>query len=264
MSLLFKRVFFVALLVVCCCYSKAQIVMLPPSEVNENLFKGRVKQIDEFMARFNLTEAWDGSKIADRSDTTLRKKYLATLFDNKKFKTPNGNLNVLAAEFVDDVVDKDYQLRYEDSLWTAEIKCCIKICNRREKMTFFLHTCKLRKGEYKWVIINAVSDIFNVAVPDSSSRAFISPVEHEIGFIGLLSVDDSVRNVSGYFDTHLYFPDNLSMLAVLLGNGLLTIESINDVLFHFQTVPGYSFTVERVEKRGSYNTGWLITRLVKF
>lgn len=246
-----------------CCYSKAQIITLLPSKANENLFKGRVKQIDEFMARFNMTEAWDGSEITDRSDTTFRKKYLTTLFDNKRFKLSNGNLNALASEFVNEVVNKDYQLRYEDSLWTAEIKCTVKIRNRHENMKLFLHTSRVGNKEYKWVITNAISNIFNIAVPDSSSNIFISPVEHEIGFIGLLSAGNSIRNVSGYFDNHVYYPDNLSMLAVLWGNGLLMIESIDDVLFHFQTIPGYLFTVERVEKRGSYNTGWLITHLTK-
>ena len=261
---LLKRVFIAALLTAYCCYSEAQITMLPPPEANENLLKGRVKQIDEFMARFNMYEAWDGSKITDRKDSTFRKKYLATLFDDKKFKLPNGNLNALAAEFVDYVVNKDYQLKYEDSLWSAEVKCSIKIGYQHKIMRLFLRTFKVREGEYKWVISNAVSDIFNVAVSDSSSNAFISPVEHEIGFVGLISSCNNTRNVSGYFDSHVYFPDNLSMLAVLLGNGLLKIESVENVLFHFQTVSGYSFTIERVEKRGSYNTGWLITRLTKF
>ena len=45
--------------------SSAQIISAP---MNENLIKGRVKQIDEFMKRFNMEETWDGQKIKDRSD----------------------------------------------------------------------------------------------------------------------------------------------------------------------------------------------------
>lgn len=261
--ILMKRFFIIAFFAVYCCYSKAQFTLSPNSEAIENLYKGRVKQIDEFMARFNMIENWDGSRITDRSNITYRKKYLATLFDGQKFKLSNGNLNVLAAKFVENVVNNDYMLKYEDSLWTAEVRCSVRIGNRQEKMKLFLRTFKIGENEYKWVIYNVASNIFNVAVSDSTSSIYISPVEHEVGFVGLLSVGNEVQNVSGCLDTNLYFPDRLSMFAVLLGNGLLTIEAIDNVLFHFQTVPGYFFTVERVEKRGSYNTGWLITSLIK-
>ena len=39
------------------------------------------------------------------------------------------------------------------------------------------------------------------------------------------------------------------------------IEQINNVCFHFLTIPNFSFKVERIEKKGSFNTGWLITKL---
>ena len=114
------------------------------------------------------------------------------------------------------------------------------------------------------MISNAYGDMFEVAATDAAGGVSISPVEHEVGFVGLLSMGGRRRNVSGLMDRRVYSPDRLSMLAVLLGNGLLDIVSVDCGRFHFHSVPGYSFTVEVVEKRGEYNTGWLITQLKKF
>lgn len=242
-----------------CQHMAAQAVM-PMPEAYENLLKGRVKQIDEFMARFNMTETWDGKKITDRSDTVFRKKYLYTLFDYAKFRNSGGTFSDVATQFVEDVARQDCQLRYEDSTWAAEVTCSTKL----GQLKLILHTEKVRQGEYKWVVSNAYGDMFDVGIPSPSSKAFISPVEHEVGFVGLLSMGKGRRNMAGLMDRHTYSPDRLSMLAALMGNGLLPIMSINKVRFHFYSVPGYGFTVEMVEKKGEYNTGWLITKLNKF
>lgn len=241
----------------------AQALMPVPSAY-ESLLKGRVKQIDEFMARFNATETWDGQKITERNDTSYRKKYLFTLFDYSRFRDVNGVFDSMAVSFVNDVVGHDYQLRYEDSTWTAEVQCSVRVGGRLGKLKLYLHTLKVGKSEYRWVISNAYGDMFEVAATDVAGGVSISPVEHEVGFVGLLSMGGRRRNVSGLMDRRVYSPDRLSMLAVLLGNGLLDIVSVDCVRFHFHSVPGYSFTVEVVEKRGEYNTGWLITQLKKF
>ena len=64
----------------------------------------------------------------------------------------------------------------------------------------------------------------------------LSPVEHEVGFTGLLS---------------------------LIMEGGLRVRKITHVSFSFRTVPGYVFTIERIERKNSYNTGWLITSLTR-
>lgn len=246
-----------------CLPLSAQAIMPVPSAY-ENLLKGRVKQIDEFMARFNATEAWDGKKIPEPVDTSYRKKYLFTLFDYDRFRGQEGAFDDVAVSFVDYVVAHDCQLHYGDTTWTAEVRCSVKVGGKPSRMKLYLHTLKVGKNEYRWVISNVYGKMFDVAECDSAGGMFISPVEHEVGFVGLLSMGGSRRNVSGLMDRRVYSPDRLSMLAVLLGNGLLEITSIDRVLFHFFSVPGYGFTVEIVEKRGEYNTGWLITQLNKY
>lgn len=88
-------------------------------------------------------------------------------------------------------------------------------------------------------------------------------MEHEIGFIGLTTISNKALCSVSAFDNVSFTADRLSMFAALLNNNLLKIETIDNVSFHFFTISGFSFKVERVERRGSYNTGWLITKLNK-
>lgn len=229
---------------------------------SEELLKGRVKQMDEFMCRFNMTETWDGQKISNRNDTAYRKKYLTTLFDGNKFRLDGGKLTNIAAEFVNEVARNDFQIHYEDSTWIAEVECTAQIGNLHKKIKLYMHTQETKPHEYKWVISHVFGDIFNLSSQNNQTDTFISPMEHEIGFVGLLTLPMNAESVPGYMDCN-YTANQLSMLAVLLANKLLRLKTVDKVQFHFYTIPGYAFTVERIERKNSFNTGWLISKLSK-
>ena len=91
--------------------------------VNENLLKGRVKQIEEFIARFNNEEDWEGKKGNICTDTLYRKKYIRTLFDQSCYRKANGELTPLAEKFIHEVVTNNYQIHFTDSTWSAQVDC---------------------------------------------------------------------------------------------------------------------------------------------
>lgn len=230
---------------------------------NEDLLKGRVKQVDEFMSRFNMEETWDGKKITDRNDSNLRKEYIRYLFDNDKYRNADGSYSPVVDKFVNAVVDGGYTIHYEDSTWTAVVKCDATICDKSESITLLLKTQRQAKGEYVWIITDVKGKIFSFLSDDTDTekkKLFISPMEHEIGFIGIL--DKPYRGA----DLRRMVADScslsrLSMLAMLMESGLLKLKAIQRVYFLFSSIPGWSFTVSRKEKKGSYNTGWLITEI---
>ena len=236
--------------------SSAQIISTP---MNENLIKGRVKQIDEFMKRFNMEETWDGQKIKDRSDKQYRRKYLKTLFEESTYHSINNDKNGLADAFIEEIVRNDYQLKYEDSTWIAEVACTAMIGNTKQQIKLYLHTQIIRPGEYKWVISNVYGKPFEVN--QEQRGPIISPMEHEIGFIGLMSVPYYQKTNLCQLMDNSFNADKLSILYALMHNNLMKIERIDNVCFHFLTIPNFSFKVERIEKKGSFNTGWLITKL---
>ena len=200
--------------------------------IKEDLLKGRVKQVEEFMARFNYEEDWEGKKVKEKSDSLMRAKYIHTLFDYSRFRQKDGKLKPPAEQFIKDAVSHHYLIHYTDTSWRAKVKCKAKVRGRSTALTLYLRTQQVAPYEYRWVVSNAESPLFK-NTKDSIPPLKISPVEHELGFTGLLS---------------LSFPK-------------LQITMIEDVSYIFMNVPGYSFSVERIERKNSYNTGWLITRL---
>ena len=206
-----------------------------PEPIKEDLLKGRVKQVEEFIARFNYEEDWQGKKVEDGSDPFLRSKYIHTLFDYDRFRQKDGSLIPEAEQFIQDVVKHRYLIHYTDTSWSAKVKCKAVAGKKRSDLTLYLHTKQIAPHEYAWIVTRAESPLLK-SHSDSLPNLKISPVEHEIGFTGLLSL----KNI-----------------------GKLKITQIEDVSFHFRNVPGYSFTIERIERKNSYNTGWLITSLNK-
>lgn len=200
--------------------------------IKEDLLKGRVKQVEEFMARFNYEEDWEGKKVKQHADTILRSKYLHTLFDYSRFRQRNGNLTPLAELFIRDVIRYGYMIHYTDTSWISQVKCRAMVDGKKAKITLYFHTQQVAPYEYKWKISRVESPSLAI-IPESISRLCLSPIEHEIGFTGILSL--SLEN--------------------------LKFTEIDDVRYHFFNIPGYAFTIERIERKNSYNTGWLITNL---
>lgn len=200
--------------------------------IKEDLLKGRVKQVEEFMARFNYEEDWEGKQVKEKSNPLLRAKYIHTLFDYSRFRQKGGKLTPLAEQFIQDVVSHRYLIHYTDTSWRAKVKCKAKLCGRSTALTLYLRTQQVAPYEYRWVVADAESPLFQ-NTKDSIPPLKISPVEHELGFTGLLS----------------------------LTSPKLQVTLIEDVSYQFHNIPGYSFSIERIERKESYNTGWLITSL---
>ncbi len=204
------------------------------SGMKESLLKGRVKQVEEFMARFNNEEDWEGKKTNLNKDTAYHAQYLRTLFDHSRFRVKNGKLIPQAEQFIRDVVKNNYKIHFTDTTWVAQVDCKAKINRKSTKIKLFLHTRQKAKHEYEWVIFQIECPL--LPADSTITHPFISPIEHEIGFTGLLSLPIGEHQE-------------------------IIIKDITDVTFVFFNVPGYAFSIERLERKNSYNTGWLITNL---
>ena len=75
-----------------------------------------------------------------------------------------------------------------------------------------------------------------------------------------IALSDGYKNTTRLFPSQIK-TDRLSGLAFLIQNGMFKVKEITNVSFHFHNIPGYAFTIKRIERKNSYNTGWLITNL---
>ena len=91
----------------------------------------------------------------------------------------------------------------------------------------------------------------------------ISPVEHEINFIGLESIFlHNYSQIETTRKTNLKI-DGLSFFYGLIHSGELRYLGCKRVEFHCGQIPEYFFIVKEIIRMQSTNSGWLITSLQK-
>lgn len=215
-------------------------------------FEAHVKSIDEFMARFNGTEAFPGLD-SQAPDFMLRN--LASLFDHEKMTALQKQQGLM---FIQAVIDIQAKLSYADSGWYAVARCDVKFKGRPTHVTLLLHPERIKGERYRWVFCGADSVSGNLI--DTNKKSAISPVEHEIHFMELQSIFKNNRqNIFSYRETG-YPVDQLTAFFALVQASSIEFEQVNDLRFVFTQVPGYVFTVEERGRKGT-NAGWLITNL---
>lgn len=95
--------------------------------IDELELQFKVKQIDEFMQRFNYDITYDGKKPIVNKDSIKYKedrvKNMLTLFNLDNFMGKNKKPTKLASDFIEYAISNNYRLNYADSTWTAIVKC---------------------------------------------------------------------------------------------------------------------------------------------
>lgn len=236
--------------------------------INEYNLQGRVKQVEEFIARFNNDEDWRGHKTRKNYGRQYRKKYMRTLFDHDRFPLRNGRLGTLSERFIESVIANGYKIHYTDSTWRAELTCSAVVNGRTSPVVLYLHTHKVGPYEYVWIVTDVSGPLFtrNTAgsfEPDMklSSGPLISPADHETGFMSIPMIFNGHRQNVGRLFPKSLGSDRLAKFASMVQGGQIRIAAVSDVSFRFDNVPGWHFTIRRINKKNSANTGWLITSL---
>ncbi len=231
---------------------------------DETRLYAQTKQVNQFFHRFNGEENEKGDRYypGDKQyrNNKLRKKYLAILFDqgNPAFS------NELKVQFAKDVLDKSpaVVLDFHAPGWFAEVKTTFTANGKDQDVTLFMQLEPDHLG-YKWVIQKVYSEVFAANFKRDTTKVgqFLHPMSHELDFMNLrkaLILPDSVAQ----FASKRFNPDHLSLFLYEVRKGNLRFKYVNEVKFHFFQVPGWYFELANFNRPG-YNTGWLISNLVK-
>lgn len=236
----------------------AQILSMPADETS---LQFKVKQIDEFMRRFNFEETYDGSVPSNAATLEERLYNMYTVFRCANFYTEDGKQDSLVIDFCNYVVDNNLRLRYEDNNWTAEVVCSAKLNGKNQSVSLFLQTEQIKDVLYKWVLVDVNASFMKNLGVASKDSLFISPAEHGISFITLPRIINlSVSDVNTVFKQSWQL-DRLSVFNYLITNGILSLKMVDKVLYHWD-IGDYCFQVERFEGENSANQGWLISKIV--
>ncbi|MDX2246668.1 MAG: hypothetical protein SF052_07835 [Bacteroidia bacterium] len=231
------------------------------SSAEELSFALEVKQLDEFIERFNYEEntmvlqyikTHFPNQVPDRTDL------LKTLFNHNR--TNWNEADVLA--FIRQVADTCHPeyLNFFEGDWYAELECSVFYNGKPEKATLIMQIQLLPNRSSKWVIRGVKTDFLYLPREEDESRS-LNPVSHGTDFMGLGKALADVRNIRNYV-THDFSPDQMTLFLSGLMDGRIVFRQVDQICYHFLQVEGWVFQLERF-LRNSGNSGWLINDLLR-
>jgi hypothetical protein len=225
------------------------------------------KQVNQFFRRFNGEEDMKGERYYPEDkgyrDPVLRSKYLENLFNNdNSYLSPD-----LKKEFIDNVLDKKKPvfLDFHGGDWFAEVTTTFTYQGTEQFLILFLQLQEDTVGS-KWVISRVYFEPFarlfeNQDSLRASGQKFLHPMSHEIDFMNLVRTFEDKTSLEQYL-AWKYEPDYLTLFIYEFKKGNLKFNTITKVKFHFFQVDGWYFELSDFNRQG-YNTGWLISSLIK-
>lgn len=232
-------------------------------ETEEKLYAS-TKQINQFFHRFNGEEDEKGERYyaGDREfrDPGLRRKYLPALIDSESGYISEN----LAKEFIREIADRkepDF-LDFHSGEWFAEVHSVFNYRGKDRELLLYLKIQRTGKG-FEWVITDVAFDPFKDLFDKDTteSKKFIHPMSHELDFMTLKKALRENKNPET-FTQRAYTPDYLTLFIYEIKQGNMHFETVKDVKFHFFEIDGWYFEISNFNRPG-YNTGWLISNLVR-
>lgn len=231
---------------------------------DESKLYAQSKQVNQFFRRFNGEEDEKGNRYypKDRQyrSTKLRKKYIGILFDENNAGVPSA----LKTEFAKFVLAKPEEtvLDFHGPNWFSEVQTTFLFNGKEKAITLFMELEKDHLGS-KWVIQKVYADIFASAFVRDTTKVgrFLHPMSHELDFMNLRKALVNTDSIA-QFAIRRFLPDHLSVFLYEVKQGNLKFKSVDRVKFHFFQLNGWYFELADFNRPG-YNTGWLISNLVK-
>lgn len=234
---------------------------------DESILYAQTKQVGQFFRRFNAEEDQYGERFSINDslfrNPDFRKKFLNMLFDKKSIIIKKE----FKKEFIDEVVNKKIPsfLNFHGGNWFAEVKTKFIYYDKEKTLTLFLQLEEEKIGS-KWVITNVYFQPFhqlflNHDTIAQSDKKFLHPLSHELDFMNLIKIFNKNEIIEQYAAKE-YYPDYLTLFIYEFKKSNLKFETVINVKFHFFQINGWYFELSDFNRR-SYNSGWLISNLLK-
>lgn len=212
-------------------------------------FDYNIKQIDEFILRFNLKELL----VQPNQSVDYKRDNRTLLFDKRYYLDNTENINA----FLDAIEKQHTILSFYDSTWYAIAKCNVTFQGKKDKITLILRTERVKDDIYKWSITDAKGSILDLTPKTKSDKLRLLPTDNEVNFIALQSVTTANAQNITLYNGKTHVNDRLSVFNCLVYNNLLKIDNVQELSYCFTQVKGYEFFVKNF-MRDEKNAGWLI------
>ncbi len=246
-------------------FAPGQGLYSPGQPKDDGRFAASTKQLNQFFRRFNAEESEDGLTRyhpGDKNyrDRDQRQKYINILFDNETSEIPAN----LKRDFINHVNSKNYPqyLQFHGDNWFAEVSTVFSYKGKKEDITLYLKLQPEGLG-YEWVIHKVAFDDFKQFFDKDKGKGkpFLHPLSHELGFMNLRKALQDNKKPESYTPDG-FKPDYLSIFLYEIKKGNINFVTVKGVKFHFFQIDKWYFEVAQFNRPG-FNTGWLISNLVK-
>jgi hypothetical protein len=241
-----------------------------PIKAFENDFAWEVKQIDEFIERFDAVDSTliqeynIKHKIAPLNRTNLIK----SLF-NQERKDWNFNELTLFIRQVDNNT-APVLLNFTDDKWFANVTCSVTQDGKPKTVLLKLKIQKMPAQSFKWVIFDAEAPFLSeggkvtqpVLTPAVDKNAFLNPMSHSLNFFNLDMMTLDTRNISNYVATTGDYTNDLGAFISQCMSHRIKVIGVKSVTYSFLQIRGWDMEIQQYN-RPTKNSGWLISKLIK-
>lgn len=238
----------------------------------ETVFLWEVKQIDEFIERFNNSDKTLIKEYYKKNDSAIiltREELIKSLF-NAEDKTWNFNE---ITNFINQVADKQNPeyLNFFGNNWYATVKCAVRYKGMPKNVTLVLKVQNQLNGSSKWIIIGADANFLRLPeikqhllkIPNPrDSTISLNPVSNATEFLNIDQVSRDKANIKNYFLQSNNYKDDLPLVENEILNSHLIIDKSIAVIYYFTQIPGWEIEIKQYN-RPTKNSGWLISKLKK-
>lgn len=239
-------------------------------------FAWEVKQVDEFIERFNndeFTLIREYLKKQKPATPITRERLLKSLFDAKG---SNWNYNEITA-FIKQVnsPDRPQYLCLDSGNWYAKVQCQVLDRGKPGQAVLTLRVVTLPNGSSKWVITDADLGDAGAARPTADParprvhgpvppepQVSLNPMSHAIDFMNIDLVTKNPANIENFVSSASYRSRNLNLFIDRCLHNHLKIVRATSISYTFLQIKGWLLEVRQFN-RPSLNSGWLISKLVK-
>jgi hypothetical protein len=181
------------------------------------------------------------------------------------FDASNAGINdELKVQFAKEALNKDKPafLNFHGGNWFSEVHTIFTMNGKDVPITLFMELEKHHLGT-RWVISRVYADVFKTVFQKDTVKVgkFLHPMSHELDFMNLRKAFTNADSVNQY-TLKKFVPDHLSVFLYEVRKGNLKFRTVDEVKFHFFQIDGWYFEISEFNRPG-YNTGWLISNLVK-
>lgn len=230
--------------------------------LSDENFAFKVKQIDEFMERFNSAESSQIQQYVREHyalDSLSRASLMLSLFNQEDTTWNEQDIRT----FVSDVLhpSSPATIDFYDQGWYVELDCVGHYKGRDESFTLILSLEVLQRGQgAKWVIESVSADFLGIGRSRDQRRA-LNPASYGNNFIDLNEALQDTSNIRNYLNLRRQHSQLLLFLNELRERKLV-FKRINQITYHFLQIDDWIFKV-RDFNRDTPNSGWLISELLR-